>query len=110
LPVELRIPENFPVGACRLSTEIYLEMNNHETVSLGVWEINGLELKSALRKSFEAPALIKEVPLCSAINFQIASDNKFTYYFSLGNFPRQMLKLKVRSCRNLAKADLFGKR
>jgi hypothetical protein len=110
LPVELRIPDNFPVGGCRLSTEIYLEMNNNEIVSLGVWDIHGVELKSALKKSLEALALMKEVPLCSAINSQTASDNKFTYYFSLGNFPRQMLKLKVRSCKNLAKADLFGKR
>lgn len=125
-PIECRVPAKFPICASVLRLEILLNDNKSSLEKqllkyIGSYEFFGESLKQLLRGSFTNAnsndilnGSILPKPF-SPFSFSISSkqfnaSTQVTLFTVIDELIFSSFKIKIRSGRNLPKADLFGKR
>lgn len=137
-PIECRVPLTLPLGLCQLRVEVQLHLPSMKTdpnqplksnlLTLGVLELQGGSLKDLIKRSFIAE--YQQHQMQSVMHYRLLAYQsingrnpqkplpyKLTGYSNLSlmasvglQCPCKYYKVSIRSARNLAKADTFGKR
>lgn len=112
--VEVSFPSLFPSAMCNVSVHVYISKPKYLHKKISTITLTGLFLKDFLHRTLDnQKAGTTTSPLLQCNMYSLTNQSKIgSIKFSNTLTPAvgSSFELLIRSCRNLPKADLFGKR